>query len=556
MQIENKMEKFLKLIILAIAAAGIILRFNGLSSRSLEYDEIWTVQHYLGLPLSEIFSRLATPNNHPLHTLFVQWSTGPDGLSFLAIRLPAFLFGCLTILLAMFFTWKVTKRKDAVLFSGACIAFCGYLIHFSQTARGYSMQTFFVLLTAMALYWLSRHKSSLFYGGMFLLSAIASCLTITSGLAFVCALCGAYLIAIFRPKALGASLRENKIFLIAAALFVLFAASWYGSFYLEIKAGQVFGYPVHHPWEFLKFSGSILGKLFLFPFVLIHAAVLFRKEHPGRKISLFALSFIGLTLLSALATKAGPDRVYLPIFPVAAVASAMVLPGLLASLKKEKLITPFFCILALVLALPMHSTKKSQESPDYIPLVQEIIQTVPKDTFVNFAPLDCYPIRYNSQEIILDLQHRLSMGHFSAFLQVNAPDRIVVYDGKTGNPISFDLPAGSSKRRITEQGVPLDCYALLPLTPQSEVKGKMLFLAIQPQRRAFFQQMYFSLNQSGNWFLTNPFLSSKLFDAAGGELISSAWFCPAAEHDAAYYLQYTGASGGKWKFYLLNHSKK
>ena len=47
MQIENKMEKFLKLIILAIAAAGIILRFNGLSSRSLEYDEIWTFAHYV-----------------------------------------------------------------------------------------------------------------------------------------------------------------------------------------------------------------------------------------------------------------------------------------------------------------------------------------------------------------------------------------------------------------------------------------------------------------------------------------------------------------------------
>ena len=64
------------------------------------------------------------------------------------------------MILTIILTWKAVKRKDAVIFAAACIAFNGYLIHYSQTARGYSIQTFFVLLTAASLALLAKHKKS------------------------------------------------------------------------------------------------------------------------------------------------------------------------------------------------------------------------------------------------------------------------------------------------------------------------------------------------------------------------------------------------------------
>ncbi|MEI3003596.1 MAG: hypothetical protein V8T87_03105 [Victivallales bacterium] len=49
------------------------MRLYGLRTRNLEYDEIWTFAHYVKLPLREIFTELAVPNNHPLNTLFIKY---------------------------------------------------------------------------------------------------------------------------------------------------------------------------------------------------------------------------------------------------------------------------------------------------------------------------------------------------------------------------------------------------------------------------------------------------------------------------------------------------
>ena len=64
-------------ITLLLVLSGIALRLYGLRTRNLEYDEIWTFAHYVKLPLREIFTELAVPNNHPLNTLFIKYSDAP-----------------------------------------------------------------------------------------------------------------------------------------------------------------------------------------------------------------------------------------------------------------------------------------------------------------------------------------------------------------------------------------------------------------------------------------------------------------------------------------------
>ena len=66
-------KKIFNLILFVVVVFGILLRQTGINVRSLEYDEIWTMTHYLDCGFFEIFSSLETPNNHPLHTLFAKY---------------------------------------------------------------------------------------------------------------------------------------------------------------------------------------------------------------------------------------------------------------------------------------------------------------------------------------------------------------------------------------------------------------------------------------------------------------------------------------------------
>jgi hypothetical protein len=63
---------FILFIIILILAT--LIRWDNLFTRGLEYDEIWTITHYVNRSISEIFSNLKTPNNHPLYSLLVKYT--------------------------------------------------------------------------------------------------------------------------------------------------------------------------------------------------------------------------------------------------------------------------------------------------------------------------------------------------------------------------------------------------------------------------------------------------------------------------------------------------
>ena len=539
--------------IIGTMLAGIVLRFNGLLTRSLEYDEIWTISNYSATPFFSIFTDLATPNNHPLNTLFIQWSVNSLGAEFFSIRLPVFLFGIATLVLTALFTWKATKRKDTALFATACVAFNGYLVHYAQTARGYSIQSFFVLLTAVSLYFLAQSKRKVLFAILFLFAAICSCLTITSGLVFVCALCGAFVVVRLRKTNFVTLCKENREFIAAALAFCVFAGLWYGMNYKAISAGQTFGTSVIHPWAFLKFVSEMLVKLILFPFVIIHAGVLFLKDHQQKKISLFALVFMAFVFLSALATKAGFDRVYLPMYTVLVVTSAMVIPDVFRCFKKEKFTTPLLIILAVLLALPMNLTRKSQAKPDYISLMQEIIRDVGPECLVNFAVHDTYPMIYNYPESAEDYRNRLSYRPgLQGFLQVNSPEGISVYDGKNGNQVILKSPSEPIRRLTSSDGTTMDLYRLEPLTPETEPEGKMLLVTMTPHPKDMFNYFFRPMSNSEPWYMANLFLTVKLTAPDRSyELQHGTYICPAATHNAAYYLNISRLSGLNWRFYIL-----
>jgi hypothetical protein len=107
----------------------------------MRFDEASTFNLFINHDWTQVFSYLA-PNNHVLHTILVKLSTIGLGNDPAAMRIPAFAFGTLSIVLI----FCVTRMLGgAGSFAALITATQPYLILFSTNARGYSLLVFFVL---------------------------------------------------------------------------------------------------------------------------------------------------------------------------------------------------------------------------------------------------------------------------------------------------------------------------------------------------------------------------------------------------------------------------
>lgn len=116
-----------------IAAA---LRFYQLGSQ-LWFDEVLTLVDSVRLPLGEIVSRFPSQNHHMLYSILARLACDLFGESPWALRLPAAIFGVLSIWALVALGLKLTSARNAVL-SAALMTFSYHHIWFSQNARGYT----------------------------------------------------------------------------------------------------------------------------------------------------------------------------------------------------------------------------------------------------------------------------------------------------------------------------------------------------------------------------------------------------------------------------------
>lgn len=133
--------------------AGLALRLRGLG-RELEYDEIWTLQHYAkAVRVSLIFEELSNTNNHTWHSLLMRGALALGGEREWVLRLPAFLPGLGVLALTPWLARRLGATRGLTLLVLAAVAGNAYLIHYGQTARGYSLQAFLLVLLAAAACW-------------------------------------------------------------------------------------------------------------------------------------------------------------------------------------------------------------------------------------------------------------------------------------------------------------------------------------------------------------------------------------------------------------------
>jgi 4-amino-4-deoxy-L-arabinose transferase-like glycosyltransferase len=135
------------LVVLIILGAG--LRLYRLNT-GLWYDEIVTVLNSVRPPLREIVSHFPSNNDHPLYSVLAHVAVIAFGEEPWALRLPAVLFGVLTIPIIFALGLVVTNRLEAG--AAALILTVSYHhIWFSQNARGYTLLLCAVLLSTYAM---------------------------------------------------------------------------------------------------------------------------------------------------------------------------------------------------------------------------------------------------------------------------------------------------------------------------------------------------------------------------------------------------------------------
>ena len=131
--------------ILLVAAA---LRLLGLGT-GLWYDEVVTLVEFVRLPTGDLLTSYTTPNNHILYSLCAQLTVGLCGEGAVGLRLPAALFGTLSLLAVWLLGTRVTSRREAAL-ATAVLTVSYHHVWFSQNARGYTG----LLLTVVLATWL------------------------------------------------------------------------------------------------------------------------------------------------------------------------------------------------------------------------------------------------------------------------------------------------------------------------------------------------------------------------------------------------------------------
>lgn len=128
------------MILVALVALGAALRVHDLGS-GLWYDEIETLVAYARLPVGHIITTFDSQNQHLLYSITSAVTIGLFGESSWALRLPAAVFGTLSLLAVFWFGRRVTDVRESSL-ATAVLAFSYHHLWFSQNARGYTALLF------------------------------------------------------------------------------------------------------------------------------------------------------------------------------------------------------------------------------------------------------------------------------------------------------------------------------------------------------------------------------------------------------------------------------
>ncbi|HXI20942.1 MAG TPA: glycosyltransferase family 39 protein [Gemmatimonadales bacterium] len=122
------------------------LRLHGLGA-PLWFDEIQTLVDYVRQPIGHIVTTFDSQNQHLLYSVLARAAVVLGGESNAMVRLPAAVFGVLSLWAVYWFGRMITCRREALL-ATLLLTVSYHHVWFSQDARGYTGLLFWTLLAS------------------------------------------------------------------------------------------------------------------------------------------------------------------------------------------------------------------------------------------------------------------------------------------------------------------------------------------------------------------------------------------------------------------------
>ncbi len=374
----NRRKKRFCLLILGLTGLAALFRFFRLDA-ALEYDEIWTLENYASASLKVIFTELALPNNHPLNSLAVKLTAFSGGAP-QWIRLVPFLAGVLAVPLAGAAAFGLWKRRSAALWSMFFVAVLPQAVFYSQQARGYSLQLFFLLVFTAGLF-AARRRPVAGCAGI-LLGAAGAMLTLPTSAFYLAAIGSAGLYRCRKDY-------RNRL----PAAFSLAAAGagsliWVLVNLKSFEANRSWGSPIDSFGDLFSFLIDTAGQNLPYPvlFGALTALLLgFRRSRP-------LLWLWGCLTVSAVAFNAGPPRTYLPLAAATALTAGYGIDLLLRRFPGSRKYLAACFVLAALAAL---AAAYRQPYPDWY-AIHRTIRELPPEITVVFPANDSNPLAWNN----------------------------------------------------------------------------------------------------------------------------------------------------------------
>lgn len=481
-------------ILLSLLFLGaVFLRVDGIATRELEYDEIWTLENFLGKPCSVLFNDFSSTNNHPLHSILTKGAHAAihDGLpalypdfGYLSIRIVPLICGILLLVFCALAA-RAERRSDWLPPAIFAAILCGWntqLIHYSATSRGYSMQCLFVFLMAAALLRLGDPAEArrIRFSLLAVLSALAAVFTIPNAAVFAAAAALAWL-AVFcdwkRPwktPALPTLLSFGAAAAVPALLWLIANSGALN------EARAVFSESAASPSSFLRFSGrAILCSGLLLPTLALLPG-LASDDRRMRRTAAFLLIFAALSLFSSVFTGVwGEERIFLPLAAPLSLGAALHL----GRLCERRPIGVFFLCFAGLLALCtlLHVLLMRVLIPAPWEDTARLIRSeLPIGTYAIYPPAHGYAISFNHESLKEDHMRRLlattdSILSFAQEGELEGVDTdryfrtVAHWDGLRS---SFQSGDGAPH--------PFRIYRIRPLRADDDLAGKPLFAKLIP----------------------------------------------------------------------------
>jgi hypothetical protein len=462
-------------VLFALLAA---VRVVNIWNNTPEYDEIWTVRHYTFIPILEVFTDVATPNNHVLNSLGIRFFLNLIPHQNLAIRLTALLGFCglvFVLFRASLLLLKHNAARGAVL---AVVLLNGMVLHYAETARGYSLQAFFVfgLFFSLLCFSLRPPENRTFNAVMWLLCALGACLSVSSGVLYVAILTGLWgLLYVPFRDGVKRIWEEYRPLILAGILWSVFVLAWYGGNYSRFAAGRtMFGESFHTPAQYLTYCFEAVrdtGLLWVLPFLALGCVLL--RGRPQWRICALTGGATVLMLASALVTKGGPSRIYMALLAPAVFGVGVAADELLARSGKLRRISMWLMLgLACVCVFFSDTMRRRAADPDMVAIFGEVAKLDPH-VFVSYRATDLYVLGVLLKDAVEeDNSKRQVEPRMLLLLHDNFISAVHADDPPIEEPVAPNAAPLDEGYVVPGEDVRFWLYRLRPLTSGETLEGK------------------------------------------------------------------------------------